>query len=123
MAFVVFDLIDVVLGVAEKVLFAVEKGHGDIVLFEGDVAEVTALAKDLSAILGLVCLNLKAVQGKEILVGQLGMGNENVVIGVGNNGISLCRVGRLNLFGGQRAVGDGGVAMQICFVEKSIFGQ
>jgi hypothetical protein len=74
--------------------------------------------------LGLGKCDLPAVESEKFRVGELGvMRNENIVIGISNNGISLVLIDLLDLLGGQSTVGKNGVTVKICFVEVSRFGE
>ena len=74
--------------------------------------------------LGLGEGDLPAVEGEEFIVGKLRVvGDENVVVGVGNNGISGVFIELLDLLGCQNAIRDIGMAMKICLVEITRFGQ
>jgi hypothetical protein len=65
--------------------------------------------------------HLVAVQREKILVCQLRVGNKDLMVGIGDDGIALCYIEFLHLGRCESAIRDGGVAVQIGFVEIAFF--
>ena len=74
--------------------------------------------------LGLGKRDLPTVEGEKFIVRKLGVvGDENIVIGVGNYRISRIFIELLNLLRSQTSVRQYGVKMKTCLVEMTRFGQ
>jgi hypothetical protein len=95
---------------------------GDIIGLKRDEAHVTALAV-LVPFGGSVYFHFIRVEGKEVLVRKLGVGNEDVVIGVSDDGITHRHIVLFNFLGSPVSVGNGGMAVKISFIKVAGFGE
>ena len=123
LVFVKFDLRGIdVLRVAPGVLVSVPADLCDIVGLKRDEAHMTAFAVFIP-LAGRVYFHFIRVEGKKVLVCKLGVGNENVVIGVSDDGITHRHIVLFNFLGSPVAVGNGSVAMKIGFIKVAVFGE
>ena len=73
--------------------------------------------------MGEVDGDLKAREGKEIFVGQVVVRHDDLVIGEGDNGVSVRQEGAFDLVGRHFTVRNHGVHVQVCLVKFPLSGQ
>ena len=102
-------------GLARVLLGAVD-GHGAGGVAQ-DGAEMAGLVEVvLSAVEEAVGIHLDAREREKALIGEVAVIHKHVVVGEGHHAVAVGQVVRLDLFGGQPPVGEGGVAMQVGLV-------
>ena len=102
-------------GLARVLLRAVD-GHGAGGVAQ-DGAEVAGLVEVvLFAVEEAVGIHLDAREREKALIGEVAVIHEHVVVGEGHHAVAVGQVVRLDLFGGQPPVGEGGVAVQVGLV-------
>ena len=87
--------------------------------------QVQMIATDMVVAAGPVVVDcgLKGGDGKKVVIGQIALRNENLMVGKGNDGLSFFKKGLFGFLRGHSSVRNGGVHMQICFVESAAFGE
>jgi len=109
--------------VAAHVLAAVIAGLDQVVLFQSNQVKVAGFAVGTVRALDFVHIQLHAVQREEVFFLQLRVWNQNMMVGISHDAISVGHIVFLDLLGGHSAIGNGGVAMHIRFVKTAGLGK
>ena len=118
--FIKFYLIFIFFRVAVQIAFV---PVGLLTLFgrKCDKADVTSFRN--GTVLIKIEVHFKARQSEEIFIGQIMMRNHNVVVGICDDGITAFCIFFFELFRCPTSIGNGGVTVQIGFIEIAIFGK
>ena len=120
--FIKLYLITVIDSISELVFAAVPARLREIIRLKCDHAQMAGLLAGNTACNFLVDLHLKAVQRQEIFVTKLRMLDQYIMIGICNNGVSVCHIDFFKLLRCEFTVGHGRMAMHVGFVKLSGFG-
>ena len=122
LAVICFDEIDVFL-VKEVIFVPVPERLGYILRINTDQADMAGFYSAICSGSRLVQFDFKTVQRNKVLVSQFIVGNVNVLVCIGNDTVPLIHIDFLDFSWGFESIGKSRVAMQVCFVETSGFGQ
>ena len=96
--------------------------HGHIVRILGDEADVANLSVGPIGAALLVYFGLEAVERQKIVAAQFRVGDQHIVIGIRHDRVAVGHIDLLNFLRSALTVGNGGVAVQIGFVEPAGVG-
>ena len=123
LVFVEFNEVLVFLCVSEEVT-VVRLVRLDALLWrKRDKAEVRGFGDGEIGLSSFIEFHFKACQREKIFILKIEMGDHDVVVCIGDDGISLFHIDFFELCGCETAVRNGGVTMEVCFVKRAVLRQ